>query len=115
MIGKKKFTIDPVGRDIKFKFDKDSTKDFGGMIVDRKPSTEGRIPRQKPVTGSGKPRKDVVTPPKGGSGMAMGNREQRNRNQAPSSKAADRYKQMMLKRKKSAKKRPPFIVDTFKG
>lgn len=33
---KKKFTIDPVGREIKFKFDKESTKDFGGMLIERK-------------------------------------------------------------------------------
>lgn len=33
---KPRFGINPPSRDIKFKFDKESTKDFGGMIVDRK-------------------------------------------------------------------------------
>lgn len=27
--------INPPSRDIRFKFDKDSTKDFGGMVIDR--------------------------------------------------------------------------------
>lgn len=30
-----KMGVNPPSRDIRFKFDKDSTKDFGGMVIDR--------------------------------------------------------------------------------
>lgn len=33
---RRKYTIDPVSPGIKFEFDRESTKDFGGMIVNRK-------------------------------------------------------------------------------
>lgn len=114
MMNRKKFTIDPVGRGIKFKFDKESTKDFGGMVVDRKSSTEGRIPRQQPVVG-GKPKNEDVARRKGGAGRSMGmgnkNNAMNKDNRGPGGPGGSRSGRV----KKVAKKRPPFVVDTFKG
>lgn len=118
MMGKKKYTIDPVGRKVKFKFDSDSTKDFGGMVIDRKVTIDAinkpsRARKERPSFG-GKPKKEVVTPPKPGGRGGMGNKEARakygsssGRGRGPGGPGASM--------KKPAKKRAPFVVDTFKG
>jgi hypothetical protein len=44
---RRKYIIDPVSPGIKFEFDKESTKDFGGMVVNRKPG-QARSAEKKP-------------------------------------------------------------------
>lgn len=120
MMGKKKYTIDPVGRNVKFKFDKDSTKDFGGMVIDRKVTIDainkptGPVRKERPSFG-GKPKKTVVTPPKGGpnggSRSGMGNKNNAMNKDAGRGSAADRWAKYRSDRKKSVKKRPPIVID----
>jgi hypothetical protein len=111
---RRKYTIDPVGRKVKFKFDSDSTKDFGGMVIDRKVTIDAinkpsRARKERPSFG-GKPKKEVVAPPKPGGRGGMGNKEARANkvNRGPGGPGASMVK-------KTAKKRAPFVVDTFKG
>jgi len=52
---KPRFGINPPSRDIKFKFDKESTKDFGGMIVERKMGQASRA-TVPPYTQSSRPK-----------------------------------------------------------
>ena len=104
----------PTPRTPRFVFDKDSTKDFGGMVIDRKVTIDainnpsGRARKQRPSFGNA-PKKEVPAKPKFGGRGGMGNKEARanKSNRGPGGPGASM--------KKVAKKRPPFIVDTFKG
>lgn len=107
----------PTPKSPRFVFDRDSTKDFGGMVIDRKVTIDAinkssRTRKERPSFG-GKPKKDVVAPPKGGPNGAgnragMGNK-QSNKNRSYGGpggpNAAERFKN------RKTKKRPPIVID----
>lgn len=124
---KPRFGINPPSRDIKFKFDKESTKDFGGMVIDRKVTVDAtskpsRRPKERPVSSGVHKRAaakaaaeaKLANLPKPGSSRRIGNKELA-MEQGKGGRGADRYTKYRANSKKSTKKRPPFIIDTFKG
>ena len=89
---RKKYTIDPVTPSIKFEFDKDSTKEFGGMVVNRKIGQAGRA-KVHPYVQSSRPK------PKFNGGDAAAQRARYEAKPNRRKKSADVPRQKPVKRR----------------